>query len=328
MENLISVVVPVYNIAPYLGNCLNSILKQTHNQLEIIAVDDGSTDNSGSVLDEYEKNYPDKIKVIHKENGGATSARLAGIEAAEGEWIGFVDGDDEIESDMYERLLQNALQYQADISHCGYQMIFPDGRIHFFHNTNVIMEQSRDKGLSDLLQNDLIEPGLGNKLYRRSLFDGLSDNIDQTIKINEDLLMNYLLFREAGKSVFEDFCPYHYLVRESSASRQKLNQNRIFDPVLVKQQILQLSPLGVKGVAESALFSTLLDAYNSMTVAGRNSFLPEKKEVRQMILDNWEKMDSLGKRRKILAWLIRIFPSWYPFLYNIYARQIQTSPYE
>ncbi len=327
MEDLISVVVPVYNAAPYIANCLDSILNQTYEQVEIIAVDDGSTDRSGFILDEYKKRYPGRIKVIHKENGGVTSARLAGIETSEGEWIGFVDGDDEIEPKMYEHLLRNAIKYHADISHCGYQMVFPDGRIRFFYNTNVIMEQDRDKGLTDLLQNELIEPSLCIKLFKHDLFAGLKERIDLSIKINEDLLMNFLLFKEANKSIFGDFCPYHYLVHSSSASRQKLNQNRIFDPVIVKQQILELSPSPVRGAAERALFNTLLDVYNNMTFTGRHSFLTEKEKVRQLILDSWYIKKSVGIRRNIIAWMIRLFPTEYPLFYRIYARYFQSSPY-
>ena len=118
MNELISVIVPVYNIAEDLPNCLDSILAQTYPNVEIVAVDDGSSDQSGEILDRYAETYPN-IRVIHKENGGVTSARLRGVREAEGEWIGFVDGDDVIETDMYERLKNNAVKYDAQISHCG-----------------------------------------------------------------------------------------------------------------------------------------------------------------------------------------------------------------
>ena len=99
MADLISVIVPVYNVAADLPRCLNSILAQTYPEIEIVAVDDGSPDNSGKILDQYAKQH-NNLRVIHKENGGVTSARLRGLQEARGEWIGFVDGDDEIEPDM------------------------------------------------------------------------------------------------------------------------------------------------------------------------------------------------------------------------------------
>lgn len=151
MENLISVIVPVYNVASWLPRCLDSILAQTYKNLEIVIVDDGSLDHSGCIADEYEKTYPEKICVIHTENKGVTAARLRGVREASGSWIGFVDADDEIESDMYAVLWDYAIQYQADISHCGYQMCFSDGRVHYFYNTGILAQQERTEALQELL---------------------------------------------------------------------------------------------------------------------------------------------------------------------------------
>ena len=206
MADLISVVVPVYNIAEDLPRCLDSILAQNYPSIEIITVDDGSSDPSGKVLDEYAQIHAN-IRVIHKENGGVTSARLRGVAEASGEWIGFVDGDDEIEPDMYERLLRNALEYDVEISHCGYQMCFPDGRVNYFHNTGILEKQDKATALRELLSGNKIEPGLCNKLFHKSLFDGLVMPLD--IRINEDLLMNFYLFSQVKQTVFDDWCPYH-----------------------------------------------------------------------------------------------------------------------
>ena len=102
----ISVIVPVYNTEKFLNNCIESILNQTHKNLEVIIIDDGSTDNSPAICDEYAKK-DSRVKVIHKENGGVSSARNAGLDIASGEYIGFIDGDDVIEPDMYHFLLAN-----------------------------------------------------------------------------------------------------------------------------------------------------------------------------------------------------------------------------
>ena len=100
MADRISVIIPVYNVAKDLPRCLESILAQTYSDIEIVAVNDGSPDNSHEILSDYAEKHPN-IRVIHKENGGVTSARLRGVKESTGEWIGFVDGDDEIEPDMY-----------------------------------------------------------------------------------------------------------------------------------------------------------------------------------------------------------------------------------
>ena len=159
---------------------------------------------------------------------------MAGIAAAKGEWIGFVDGDDAIDPDMYERLLINAHAYKADISHCGYQMVFPT-RVDYYYNTGRIVYQDKLKALKDLLDGSFIEPGLWNKLFHRTLFYNLLHNnvMDCSIRNTEDLLMNYYLFREAESSVYEDFCPYHYMLRKGSAATSGLNEHKLRDPLKV-----------------------------------------------------------------------------------------------
>ena len=117
MSDLISVIVPVYNVEDYLDRCINSIINQTYKNLEIILVDDGSTDSSGRKCDDFALK-DDRIKVLHKENGGVSSARNAGLDVATGDYIGFVDSDDTIESNMYELLFNNAIEYHTKVSSC------------------------------------------------------------------------------------------------------------------------------------------------------------------------------------------------------------------
>ena len=116
--SLISVIVPIYNVEKYLDRCVDSIINQTYKNLEIILVDDGSPDNCLAICDSWaEKDR--RIKVIHKENGGVSSARNSALDIASGDYIGFVDSDDWIEPDMYEILIKNAKKYDADISRCA-----------------------------------------------------------------------------------------------------------------------------------------------------------------------------------------------------------------
>lgn len=213
-EKLVSVIIPAYNIEDYIGRCLDSIISQTYKNLEIIVVDDGSRDHTGEILDNYAKKDR-RIKVIHKENGGVSSARNKGIEAAEGDYIGFIDGDDLIESEMYKTLVDLLEEENADIAHCGYQMVFPD-RIDYYHNTGKKKIQTTEEGLKDLLSGEMIEPGLVNKLYKKELIKNC--RLDETVKINEDLLMNYQLFKLSQKSVYYDITPYSYMIRSSSAT--------------------------------------------------------------------------------------------------------------
>ena len=213
-EKLVSVIIPAYNIEDYIGRCLDSIISQTYKNLEIIVVDDGSRDHTGEILDNYAKKDR-RIKVIHKENGGVSSARNKGIEAAEGDYIGFIDGDDLIESEMYKTLVDLLEEENADIAHCGYQMVFPD-RVDYYYNTGKKKIQTTEEGLKDLLSGEMIEPGLVNKLYKKELIKNC--RLDETVKINEDLLMNYQLFKLSQKSVYYDITPYSYMIRSSSAT--------------------------------------------------------------------------------------------------------------
>lgn len=233
-QHLISIVIPAYNIENYIGRCLDSVLCQTHENLEVIIVDDGSTDKTGSIIDYY-ANKDSRIKVIHKENEGVSKARNVGIDCATGDYIGFVDGDDTVEKDMFEFLLENALKYEADISHCGYKMIFPS-RVDYYYNTNCIIEQDCKQGINDLLTGAIVEPGLWNKLYKSILFNQI--RLNTNIKLNEDLLVNFYLFSKAKKSVFVDEAKYNYILRENSATTSKINVQKLKDYYMVIKEIM------------------------------------------------------------------------------------------
>lgn len=225
----VSIIIPAYNIAPYLKRCLESVKNQTYEELEVIIVDDGSTDQTGKIADFFAENDK-RFHVIHKENGGVSAARKTGLEQADGEYIGFVDGDDYIEPAMYEKLIELAVRYNADIAHCGYQMVFPD-RVDLYYGSKQLKVQDTYTGVRDLLEGNLIEPGLVNKLYRHKLFEDIE--YDENIVINEDLLLNYFLFHRSEKAVFIDIPYYHYMVRKNSASTSEWNEHKLRDPLHV-----------------------------------------------------------------------------------------------
>lgn len=324
----LSIIIPVYNLESYIERCIKSIRTQTHENLEIIIVDDGSTDNSKKVIEKISK-LDKRIVSIYKDNGGVTSARLMGIKHATGDWIGFVDGDDEIENDMYDFLLENALKYDAEISHCGYQMIFSDGRINFFHNSETLRIQDNTTGIKDLLDGKIVEPGLWNKLYKRKLFNNILDStiIDTDIKINEDLLMNYYLFSKSKLSVFADVCKYRYLVRNTSVSRTKLDQNKIFDPIKVKRIILENIDIKLLPFAQKAYLSTCINVYNCLILEKYGCYIEEKKIVREEILNHYQWISKLSKKQKILLKLIRYMMPIYPLIYKFYERYFLENRY-
>lgn len=225
----VSIIIPAYNIAPYLERCLESVRCQTFKNLQIIIIDDGSTDQTGLIADAFAERDK-RFHVIHKENRGVSAARKTGLEQVDGEYIGFVDGDDYIEPEMYEKLVGLAVEYDADIAHCGYQMVFPD-RVDMYHGTKQLKVQDTYTGVKDLLEGTLIEPGLVNKIYRHKLFEDVK--YDENIVINEDLLLNYFLFHRAEKAVFIDIPYYYYMVRKNSATTSDWNEHKLLDPICV-----------------------------------------------------------------------------------------------
>lgn len=318
----ISVIVPVYNIQEYIERCIESIINQTHKNLEVLIIDDGSKDNSKAIIEKLAR-QDERIIPIYKVNGGVTSARLTGVKEATGEYIGFVDGDDEIEADMYEKLLENALRYRADISHCGYQKIFLDGSVKYYYQSKKIVEQDYEKGIKDLLEGKFIEPGLWNKLYKRTLFEDILENniMDTSIRINEDLLMNYYLFSMSRKSIFQDVCKYHYMEREQSASAG-VNQNRIYDPIRVKEYIMQSANPRVKPYAEKAYIETCINVYNGLIRYG-DEYQNEKNSIKQKLKEKKKLLKVVKMKRKCIAILILHFSYLYDMLYRLHRRVLR-----
>lgn len=323
MDNKISIIVPAYNIAQYLPQALESILAQTYSNIEVIVVNDGSQDSSGSIIDRYAEK-DSRVKAVHKKNGGVTSARLRGIAEATGDWIGFVDGDDFIEPDMYERLLKNALQYQADISHCGYQMVFPDGHIDYYYNTGRLINQSHLQGCNDLLEGAFVEPGLWNKLYRIHLFRDIlkCDTMPTDIRINEDLLMNYLLFKESASSVYEDVCLYHYVLRKGSAATSQLSHYKLTDPLKVLRMIMKDAPAPLQDTVLQRLTRQLISGA-TMNLCGQPEWVkPFRTESRQELCHLLGKIVKSrgGIKLKMMALWAAFWPASYGFVHQLYAK--------
>lgn len=323
----ISVIVPAYNLAPWLGRCLDSILAQTHENIELIVVDDGSQDETWSVIEAYARK-DSRIKAIHQENGGVTSARLRGIAEAAGDWIGFVDGDDVVEPQMYARLLENARVHGADISHCSYRRDYPDGRTEYQANSGEILELDHSSGLRELLEERRFEPGLCSKLFRRELFCGLAEKMDCSIKNNEDMLMNYFLFCNAKSSVYEAVCPYHYIMRDGSASHRKLSEHRIYDPIRVREIILDDCGPELKNDARQALLRVLLYVYALLTVEKGSEYGSHRKAIRQRILAQSDGFSVLTRRNQILAQMICHCPAMFRLTFGLFVKIVLKGHYE
>ena len=253
---LISVIVPVYNVEHFLRYCVDSIIEQTYKNIEIILIDDGSTDASGTICDEYEKK-DFRIKVIHKENGGLSDARNKGMQKACGEYYAFVDSDDFIARDYIAYLFELIDKNKAQISVCGYLKfynynIMPQQRskmrgsnfLDFGFRRNERMEtntknkvcvyQTEEAIFHLLYQNGIVTAAWG-KLFHRSLFDKIAFPIG---KLHEDIAIIYQLFDNADKVVCSKAEKYFYFQRNNSIKNSAFNQQRM-DYIFFTKECIQ-----------------------------------------------------------------------------------------
>lgn len=223
---LISVVVPVYNVEKYLERCMESIQNQTYSELEIILVDDGSTDGSGTMCDAYARE-DERITVIHKKNGGLSSARNAGIEQAHGTYIGFVDSDDWIAPDMYENLKKLLDMYECDIAVCGIKRtqkyIKPDREIFDFSRAATFTSKEYQKKILKVGTQDSNHYAV-NKLYK---LEKMKDVRYPVGLIDEDVEGTFLAVLMADKIAVSDSVGYYYWINPNSITTQLFDQKQL-----------------------------------------------------------------------------------------------------
>lgn len=308
----ISVIVPVYNVEEYICQCVDSILEQTYTALEVILVDDGSTDKCPTICDAY-AGKDTRVKVIHKVNGGLADARNAGIDVATGEFIAFVDSDDYIEPDMYEVLAENIEMYHADIAiakwhydDCDAKTLQEDEKICF----------DREQGLDFLIKGNgtyTITMSVWDRLYRRELIDGI---YFPKGKCYEDIVWSTKVFWRAKKSVYVDKALYVYRKRQGSitqidqGSRGAISPRLVSDRIpLLEEQVTYLKSIERSELAEECqfrLYELMLVYYSMGRYNIKNKMLC--RDLRQRIADNrnWAKAylgKTTDKRRKLILWL-------------------------
>ena len=312
-ETLLSVVVPVYNVAPWLPRCLDSILAQTYQNLEILVIDDGSTDDSPQIVDDYAREH-ERVKAIHQNNQGLIATRERGIREAKGNYIGFVDGDDEIIPEMYERLVNNALKYGAQISQCGIMCIYNDGREEPLYGTNKLSIFNRQEGCRALLKGTQIEPSLCNKIYCASL---LKDScLDSSVINNEDMLRNIVLFNRAERSVLEDFCGYIYWRRSGSMSSHTNSVDIVQNILKARKTIFDYVPEELKKDARINYTQGAARCYNILLNDKSDEAIKLRKECRRILRRFW----AINKEEPVKDQLRVNMILYLPFLYDLVER--------
>ncbi|WP_022752764.1 glycosyltransferase family 2 protein [Butyrivibrio fibrisolvens] len=223
---LISIVVPVYNVEKYLEKCINSIIAQTYDNIEIILVNDGSTDDSADIISRFEE-ADTRIKSYSQENGGLSAARNTGINNANGRYIAFVDSDDYIHPQMIEILYRNLVSTGSDISVCDLFWINEGEKAEEYIENNITVYNGKNV-LRKLIRDDLISVVAWNKLYKRELFDELRYPVG---RLHEDEFVIHKILAKCQKSVYTDAKLYYYIKRSGSIVSSK-SSKKIEDALL------------------------------------------------------------------------------------------------
>lgn len=301
-EPLFSIIVPVYNTEQYLRECIDSILAQTYENFEVILIDDGATDNCPQICDEYAER-DSRVKVIHKENGGVSSARNIGIQSAKGKYLLFFDSDDSVKPNTFERLFQLQLEKKADVICYGYYQEYED---HHFRNNiikknyfaNVPIEMALSiafEGYNNYPGFERIFPSVWDKAYKREVIQNNNLRFDEYLSKAEDLLFNVAFFCVARNAYMTDESFYIY----------RLNPNSLIHtyPVFEEERIQ-------KGVY---LYSQVRNIFVHSFV-GKETFQPvlSARLVRIAININEEIVNStmnfsqrLSTIKKVTEWLLK-----------------------
>ena len=246
---LLSIIVPIYNVELYLRQCLDSILRQTFEDFELILVNDGSTDNSPNICDDYAARDA-RIIVVHKENGGLVSARKAGLSIAKGKYIGYVDSDDWIEADMYQALCDAAQAFNVDIVICDIIENYQDYEV---KATQVVKPglYQKDRMIEEVYPIMLyagqyyqfgLFPSVSNKLFKKSLLEKFQYQVDDQIRMGEDVACTYPSLLNA-KSIYLLDKQYLYHYRQNPSSMTASYDQQFFEKTLVLYKHLrELSP--------------------------------------------------------------------------------------
>ncbi|WP_051638469.1 glycosyltransferase family 2 protein [Butyrivibrio sp. NC2002] len=259
-QPLITVIVPVYNVEKYVKKCVDSILDQDYFNLEIMLIDDGSTDHSGAICDELSKVDP-RIIVIHKENGGLSDARNTAIDAMHGDYVTYIDSDDYIEKNYISYLYYLIEKYNVELSICNFKYVNEKGIL-----LNKVIDDGKERVLNQkdavslLLEGNEINTSASMKLYRASLFDNIRYPLG---KLYEDISVTYKILLNTQKVAYGERSLYVYLCRNGSITKRSFSEKRmdaIYNMQEMCNDIASVFP-ELKKKCESRMFSQYVKTY-------------------------------------------------------------------
>ena len=305
MQPLISVIVPIYKVEKYLRRCIDSILNQTYENLEVILVDDGSPDNCPSICDDYAKK-DSRVVVLHKENGGLSDARNAGMEIAQGEYISFVDSDDYISKEMLFDLYDNLIKSQSEISSCGVKWVKEDGSL---LNTDVVDEDkifNTEEAMWQLLNSRCIKAHVWNKLYKKEIAKSV---LFEKGKYHEDIQWAYQIIAKTKKVSVINSAYYYYVQRANSITTNQYSEKRLdglyFDKKrceFIKENFPKLYKNSLRIFLESCMHHT------QIALKGKSKSAVEKiKDIMKIKLPK-DIFNDVPKSQKCWLRLFTLFP--------------------
>lgn len=314
---MISVIIPVYNVERYLERCLESVRKQTYTDLEIILVDDGSTDRSYEICQKYHR-MDARIKLYQQENQGASAARNYGLEQATGSYIGFVDADDWIEENMYERLFQVMQEEDAQISCCAFRWVEKDRIIdHATGEKKVYQDIEMFNTYITGKQGCMLSPAVWNRLYKREIFDGIRFTEGRMF---EDKEMTCMTLVRCTRGVYINEALYNYVQHEESVSHGEITEKYIDDLIYMNrvqnQYVDRYLTEDGKIQARGIYYMILLDRYCKMFFRGklekaRRQMYFELRENQTYGMEYLNRYVQCSRQDKCLLSISKISPNIY-----------------
>jgi glycosyltransferase involved in cell wall biosynthesis len=314
---LLSIIVPIYNKEAYIDLCIQSILKQTFKDFELLLINDGSTDACAARCQHYAE-LDERVTVVYQENQGVSAARNIGLQLAQGSYIGFVDCDDTLEPDMYEVLLATAKQYASDITICGVRKIFQD-KIELQYGSLNIIEYNRADAVAGLLQKDFPR-SVYDKVYKAEI----AKSIAFEGHIYEDTFYNFLAMSKAEKVVFNDRVKYNYTVRDNSVSMEKFSK-KYLDSTDFSKRIVDVCRREMPDLIIKAQYFDLitnLSLVNLLLVDQKDSYPLEYKSIVDYLQGYllYVRENPVKRKHKYAIYMLGLNPFIYEIFMKIYCK--------
>lgn len=314
----ISVIIPIYRVEQFINECIDSVIKQSYSNIEIILVDDGSPDRCGLICDEYLQ-MDSRIKVIHKENGGLSDARNKGIDVATGSYIVFIDSDDYIDSDMISFLYNGIIRENADIFCCNRYFTY-DNKKEIYGKQNIYNSMNSEEAIYSICHTGYQGHCAYAKIYKIELFNNIRYPKG---KINEDVYTTYKLFDRAQKIVYDSTPKYYYRQRNNSITKSKKVNYDIIDASKELMEFVENKYPEIKKAAECMYIFSIAGVYDTILKCHSNDIDKKKsiiKEIKIRRRSCKEELKKEGKKRYMQVMLLSHVPIVYDIVFFIYNK--------